>query len=92
MAETGLHWLHLTMNHKDHPHGQKPNFTAASLDVTASPLNNTEICRQPSREEISRRAYFNYLHEGSKTGNDVYHWLEAEADLRAGCTLVNAEP
>jgi hypothetical protein len=91
MAETGLHRLRLPMSHKNHSRGQNPNLAAASAQVNVLPYKKTEICRPPSQEEISRRAYFNYVNEGSKPGNDVYHWLEAEADLRAGCTLINAD-
>lgn len=87
MAETGWHRLSLTMSHKNNSHGQKPNPPAAPLQVDALPFKKTEFCPSPSREEISRRAYFSYVNEGSNAGNDVHHWLEAEADLRAGCTL-----
>ena len=79
------------MSHKHNSHGQKPNFTAVPVQVNVAPFKKTEFCRSPSREEISRRAYFNYLNEGSRSGNDLYHWLEAEADLLAGCTLLNAD-
>jgi hypothetical protein len=78
------------MRHNNHSNVQKPNLAAASMQVNALPYKKTEFCQRPSREEISRRAYFNYLNEGSTDGNDIYHWLEAEADLLAGCTLLNA--
>jgi len=45
----------------------------------------TEPRRRPTQDEISQRAYDTYLREGAKDGNDLFHWLEAEADLTAGC-------
>jgi hypothetical protein len=36
-----------------------------------------------SRSEIARRAYLNYLNEGSLPGREEQHWLEAEAKLHA---------
>jgi hypothetical protein len=37
----------------------------------------------PTLEEVSRLAYYSYINQGSHTGNDVQHWLEAEKQLRA---------
>lgn len=78
------------MSHKNHSHVQNPTLTAAPPQLDVLPFKKTEFCPSPSREEISRRAYFNYLNEGSRHGSDLYHWLEAEADLLAGCKLLNA--
>lgn len=36
-----------------------------------------------SRTEIAKRAYMNYLNEGSLPGREEQHWLEAEAKLHA---------
>lgn len=36
-----------------------------------------------SRSEIAKRAYMNYLNEGSLPGREEQHWLEAEAKLHA---------
>jgi hypothetical protein len=35
-----------------------------------------------TEEQIARRAYFNYLANGSANGNDVRDWLDAESRLR----------
>ena len=35
----------------------------------------------PSADEVARRAYFNYVNEGSPQGRDVQHWLNAEEEL-----------
>ena len=37
----------------------------------------------PTPEEIAQRAFEHYESEGSQHGNDVDHWLAAEATLRA---------
>jgi hypothetical protein len=80
------------MSHKHNAsHGHKPDLTAAPMQVNVLPYKKTEFCLHPSRDEISRRAYFNYLNEGSRPGNDLFHWLEAEADLLAGCNRLNAD-
>lgn len=33
-------------------------------------------------EDIAREAYIRYVDQGSVPGNDVRHWLEAEAEIR----------
>ena len=43
--------------------------------------NQTGIDFAPFPEEISRRAYFAYVNEGSPEGRQVQHWLDAEAEL-----------
>ena len=34
---------------------------------------------RPSRDEVAKRAYYMYLKQGCPSGQDVQHWLEAEA-------------
>jgi hypothetical protein len=36
-----------------------------------------------SRDALAERAYFLFLNEGSPSGRDVDHWLEAEAQVEA---------
>lgn len=42
---------------------------------------------EPSKQEISRYAFQIYTYENCQQGNDVEHWLEAAAYLRAGMLL-----
>lgn len=35
----------------------------------------------PSPDEVARRAYFSYVNQGSSSGHEVQHWLEAEKQL-----------
>jgi len=72
--------------HHHHPHGHNPNPPIGSVPIGAPSGGKTEPRRRPTREEINKRAYDSYLREGAKDGNDLFHWLEAEADLTAGCT------
>jgi hypothetical protein len=43
--------------------------------------NGTEKDFTLVSDEVARRAYLNYLNDGSVPGRDVQHWLAAEADL-----------
>lgn len=36
---------------------------------------------QPAPEEIADRAYAHFEADGSQHGNDIEHWLAAEADV-----------
>ncbi len=53
------------------------------LRKRAAKPNRDEISFVPSTEEIARRAYFTYVNQGSLSGHEVQHWLEAEAQLLA---------
>ena len=46
-------------------------------------MNEDEIDFAPSADEVARRAYFSYVNQGAPQGQDVQHWLEAEAELLA---------
>jgi hypothetical protein len=70
---------------KNNKHPQKQNKQPANFSVstlTADPTQNG-IDFTPCPDEVARRAYFNYLNEGSLPGRDVQHWLKAEAQLLA---------
>jgi len=47
-------------------------------------LNQSRTDSKPSPDAVAQKAYFSYLNEGSVPGQDVRHWLEAEAQLFAG--------
>lgn len=44
-------------------------------------LSQNEINFTPSPDEVARRAYFTYVNQGSQSGHEVQHWLQAEAEL-----------
>jgi len=46
-----------------------------------APSKKTVTAVNPSRDKIAKRAYSLYLDQGCPEGQDVQHWLEAEAQL-----------
>jgi hypothetical protein len=71
------------MEYKKIPPKQNSKPAGASQLGVAPKLTQAEADFVPSAAEVSRRAYFSYVNQGSKSGRDVQHWLEAEADLLA---------
>jgi len=72
------------------PSGDQQQKLAVTTQVGASEkLARNGISPIPPPDEVSRRAYFRYLNEGSPTGRDVQHWLEAEAHLMAEISRVH---
>jgi len=61
---------------------QKAADTPQSTTVVALNQNKMEFKLSP--DAVAQKAYFAYLNEGSVPGQDVRHWLEAEAQLFAG--------
>jgi hypothetical protein len=59
-----------------YPIGKPAN---APLPSPATNSRQTRMEIEPSRDQVARKAYFIYLSQGSLQGNDVQHWLEAEA-------------
>jgi hypothetical protein len=49
--------------------------------ISTADSNQKEIDFVPSPAEVSRRAYFSYVNQGSLPGHEVQHWLEAEKQL-----------
>ncbi|MGA8037325.1 MAG: DUF2934 domain-containing protein [Candidatus Acidiferrales bacterium] len=45
-------------------------------------MSDASNMKSPTQEEIAVRAYEIYLERGSIPGDDVSHWLEAEAELK----------
>jgi hypothetical protein len=71
------------MKHNKLSHDQSQKPASALRPTAAAALNQNEIDFVPSPDEVARRAYFSYLNQGSLPGQDVQHWLEAEAHLLA---------
>jgi hypothetical protein len=61
-------------------HNQKPAGPARV--ASAGELNQNKIDFPPPHE-VAGRAYTSYLNQGSRHGNDVEHWLNAESELLA---------
>ncbi len=78
------------MKQKNHTENQKLGGASRSPIVTAE-LSKSESEFSPSADEVARKAYYCYVNEGSQPGQDVQHWLKAEAELIAerNLTLVH---
>jgi hypothetical protein len=60
---------------------------APSLPVAAAHSNQNDAVLKPVPDEVAKRAYLNYVNQGSQDGRDMHHWLEAEAQLAAERSL-----
>jgi hypothetical protein len=78
------------MKHKKISQDQNQNLARASWSAAGADLNQNEIDFAPSPDEVARRAYFSYVNQGSLSGHEVQHWLEAEAQLLAERKLTRA--
>jgi hypothetical protein len=58
---------------------QKP--VGAPEPIPVPGLSQNEINFTPSSDEVARKAYFTYVNQGSESGHEVQHWLQAEAEL-----------
>ncbi len=71
------------MKHKQNTRNQK--YVGAARSAATAEFKPNEVDFVASAEEVARRAYFNYLNQGSLPGQDVEHWLAAEAEVIAEC-------
>lgn len=69
------------MKQKDFPQNQDQTPASESPPASTANLDQNEIDFVPSPAEVSRRAYFSYVNQGSLPGHEVQHWLEAEKQL-----------
>ncbi len=69
------------MQHNNLSQNQRQETITVSRSIEAAELKQKGIDFSPSTDEVARRAYFSYLNEGSRPGQDVQHWLTAEAQL-----------
>jgi hypothetical protein len=67
------------MKQNDFFQNRKP--ADASPPVAPVGVNRNEANFTPSPDEVARRAYFSYVNQGSQSGHEVQHWLQAEAEL-----------
>jgi hypothetical protein len=70
------HRIHMVKDHKR-------KAATAPPPTRAKELTQSGVALAPSPGEVARRAYFSYLNEGSISGHEEKHWLEAEAQLLA---------
>jgi hypothetical protein len=70
------------MKHNKYPQNETQT-TDGRPRPTMADLNRLENDFIPSPDEVARKAYFTFVNQGSANGNDVQHWLTAEAELIA---------
>jgi hypothetical protein len=58
-------------------------MASASLAASAMNSNDIRIEFAPSADEVARKVYLNYGNQNSLPGDELQHWLEAEAQLFA---------
>jgi len=68
------------MEYKNSPKDATQTAAGASR-LPVVDRNRIESDFTPSADEVARRAYFSYVNQGSRQGQDVQHWLAAEAEL-----------
>jgi len=65
-----------------HHHSPQPVHTVpVPRIIDLAERKTAEAAFVPSPDEVSRRAYFTYVNQGSLPGHEVQHWLQAEAEL-----------
>ena len=72
------------MKSKNISQDQKQKAANTQQSTTVAALNQTKTEFKPSPDVVAKKAYFSYLNGGSQPGQEVKHWLEAEAQLFAG--------
>jgi hypothetical protein len=60
---------------------QLPPSANALASMMVAGLSQNEADFVPSPDEVARRAYFSYVNQGSRSGHEVQHWLDAEKHL-----------
>jgi hypothetical protein len=71
------------MKHNIFPQAQNQKTAVVPRATLAADLNQSRVDFVPSPDEVSRKAYFTYVNQGSRSGHEVQHWLAAEAELIA---------
>ena len=72
------------MKSKNISQDQKQKTPITQQSTTVAALNQTKTGFRPTPDAVAKKAYFSYLNGGSQPGQEMNHWLEAEAQLIAG--------
>jgi len=73
------------MKHEHDTRNQSQKPAGAARSAATAEFKPNEVDFVASANEVARRAYFNYLNQGSFPGQDVQNWLAAETELIAEC-------
>ncbi|HEV2691745.1 MAG TPA: DUF2934 domain-containing protein [Verrucomicrobiae bacterium] len=63
---------------------QKQKSANLQQSTAVAAMNQAETDFKPPLDAVAKKAYFSYLNGGSQPGQEVKHWLEAEAQLFSG--------
>ena len=72
------------MKRKNISQDQKQKMPNDLQSTTVAGVNQAKTDFKPTPEAVAKKAYFSYLNGGSQPGQELKHWLEAEAQLIAG--------
>ena len=70
-------------NHKQLSALNNPLVASTSLPTSTTNSNHIKIDFAPTADEVARKVYINYGSQSSLPGDELQHWLEAEAQLLA---------
>lgn len=84
IADVLLHNYIRNMKRQNISQDQKQNTANTQQSTTVAALNQIKTDFKPSSDAVAKKAYFSYLNGGSQPGQEMKHWLEAEAQLIAG--------
>jgi len=71
------------MNNPELSQNQKQMLAGGCGLTSAEDLNQNKMDFAPASDEVARRAYLTYVNQGSLSGHDMQHWLDAETELIA---------
>jgi len=71
------------MKHNKLSQNQSQTPASPVRPASTAESNQNQSDFTPSPEEVARRAYFTFVNQGSVSGHEVQHWLDAEAQLIA---------
>ena len=67
-------------------------YIEASRSPTGSVIMQDASLYPPTSEEVAKRAYFCYVNQGSQSGHEMDHWLQAEDQLLRERNFLVVEP
>ena len=70
---------------------QKQKMPNDLQSTTVAGVNQAKTDFKPSPEAVAKKAYFSYLNGGSQPGQELKHWLEAEAQMIAKCKFTGID-
>jgi len=70
---------------------QKQKMPNDLQSTAVAGVNQAKTDFKPSPEAVAKKAYFSHLNGGSQPGQEMKHWLEAEAQMIAKCKFTGID-